>query len=194
MNKFVALGVGAAFSLLASAANAAMLDGAFATSQSVGSTVAAVDAGNTSTTLGLATGLDFTAGGDGYNFQVTGALGDFLGLIGQFGTLTDFQFSPSLSPSPLDPLWAVAGFEFVADSVTVVLQNDNALVLRAVGTIEDTNGVYDDTPGIWDFTLNQTGQLLSFSFSTATNVPEPATLALFGAGLLGLGMLRRRAA
>ena len=35
---------------------------------------------------------------------------------------------------------------------------------------------------------------LSDSLSVATEIPEPFTLALLGAGLLGLGALRRRAA
>ena len=34
--------------------------------------------------------------------------------------------------------------------------------------------------------------VLNFSASTSTRVPEPVTLALFGAGLLGLGFIYRR--
>lgn len=198
MNKLVALGAGAALSLLASTANAAFLSGSFATGQSPGSAVAAVDAASAPTTLDVATGLDFTAsatpGFVGSNFIVVGGLGDFAALGGLLGTLADFQFSPALSPSPLDPLWSVGGFTFIADSVSVDDQDANTLTLRAIGKISDGAGGADDTPGIWDFSLNQTSGSLSFSFSTATNVPEPATLALFGAGLLGLGMVRRRKA
>ena len=60
--------------------------------------------------LADATGIDFL----GDDFQVDGATGDFAsgGVgAGDVGFFQDFQFDP-LIPDPVDPLWAIAGFEF----------------------------------------------------------------------------------
>ncbi len=41
-------------------------------------------------------------------------------------------------------------------------------------------------------TLNATNYLQGFSVDTQVNVPEPSVLALFGMGLVGIGLARRR--
>ena len=111
------------------------------------------------TDLGDATGLDFL----GDDFLVDGATGDFAASgigPGDTGFLQDFDFSP-LGPNPVNPLWAIGGFEFSLQSISVVYQTTFFIVLSGEGTL--SGGEFDDTPGSWSLTGNSAGLIFNYS-------------------------------
>ena len=88
-------------------------------------------------------------------------------------------------------------------TVNSVTPTQNALGVLASGTISCTVGVgcagFDPTPVFWSaaYTQNQgPGTQINGSFNNSTTppppVPEPTAMALFGLGLLGAGIARRR--
>ena len=72
--------------------------------------------------------------------------------------------------------------------------NNTALIVQDNAVLSLTG--FDDTPGILTLTVNQSTGGISGSFSatgeTVVGAVEPMSVALLGAGILGLGIIRRR--
>ena len=116
------------------------------------------------------------------NFPFPAVQINFAGL-----TLGDASAGSTLTPASGDwSLWTVifdvgAGNANLGNTLGFSLSTNDAtlsnLAFDGVGSLSSTGG---------------TGFLVSYT--PATSVPEPATLGLFGAGLIGLGFMRRRRA
>ncbi|WP_207539499.1 PEP-CTERM sorting domain-containing protein [Sabulicella rubraurantiaca] len=128
---------------------------------------------------------------------------------GNVGTIQDFNFD-SFS-GPIANFFTVGGLSFDLNTIIATQTTipplppgtapTDYLLISGTGTLRAAG--FDATPGTFTFSGQTDGINLvgDFTFSggsaalpVQTPVPAPAGLALLGAGLLGLGLVRRKAA
>tara|TARA_R110001592_G_scaffold341474_1_gene630538 strand:- start:7036 stop:7545 length:510 start_codon:yes stop_codon:yes gene_type:complete len=117
-----------------------------------------------------------------------GTSGTYAGLNGTSVATSDITYSPFYSVT--NPLWTFTSGSntYSFELSTLVDQSVGSFTLfSGTGTLSATG--YDDTAGSWKYS----DQGLTFSAQSAP-VSEPASIALLGLGLAGLGFARRKQA
>jgi hypothetical protein len=127
-------------------------------------------------TLTSATGTSGTGDLDNVTFGTPGTIGN--------GAINLASFSP------ITDLLTIGGWQLDLSSMSITDQTASVLTLSGGGLL--TGNGFDATGATWTFSSNSAGTSYSMTV-TASAVPVPAAVWLFGSGLLGLiGIARKK--
>jgi hypothetical protein len=159
--------------------------------------------GSNTQDLSLANKIDFVPlGGTTGTFSTGTGTGNLALFANQndTGIIKDFTFNPFSSMNSFYTITVGAStLTFDLTGLSIVNQNTTFLTLSGTGLLHETG--FDNTAGNWNFSgqsSNSNTAQATFSWSAGseasppTGVPEPASMALTGLGMLGVGFLRRR--
>jgi hypothetical protein len=140
-------------------------------------------------TSGATHTIEFFIFADGFNVPTSGTLISSLGgtvVSGSVANLVSYQSCLSTTAGAVCPLGSI-----VAGPGTPGITNPGAFSDSKTTVVSSLSAPYTVSEDV-KFTLGA-GSSINFSASTFTSaVPEPMTFSLMGAGLLGLGLLRKR--